>query len=363
MGTLNGQRRFGEQALMDALFTTLKVVGVLVAVAVFQSAAAGYAGFGSAALLVLLAATWVTNRRHGALPARADSAPRAREILAFQVQTVGFMLVAQWVVQMDLWYVYWFRYEGTSAESAATAIYASSQLFAQISYSVVISLTFVLFPLISGLSLQADPDSARRYVREALRYALVMVVGIAAILTAAPEASIDLQLRDLPIQLEALPGGAEALRWLGLGYVFFALLFVLSSVLNAAGLPRRSLKILLVVAAAQCVGGYLLLAPLGLAGQAVASLVAMALGAVIAARGLARMIGPVIPWKTLCRTLLAGAAVYGLALAWHPAGKLITIARIAAAGIVYLLLVVAFREFDRSDLEKFRRVLPGRRRA
>lgn len=377
MGTLNGEKRFAEQALMDGGFTTLKILCVLGFIAVFQSSAGGYAGFAAAAAGVFVASGLIVRKGHAGKSADIGDTPTIKDMFLFQMQTVGFMLLVQWVVQMDIWYVEWWGpyeadtqltlppAEGADPSTAVTitqtkaaaALYGSTQLFSQISYSVVISLTFVLFPLISGLG--EDKEAARRYVREALRYALIMVAGVIACLTAVPGATMNLLLRDLASNLQLVPSGDEALRWLGLGYGAFSLLFVLCAVLNAAGRPRHSIALMAVTLGVQCGLGFVLLPEHGIVGQGVAGLIAMSLGLSFGLVYMARWIGNVIPTSTVVRVAIAGAAAYGLALTWHPEGKLMTLVRVSLCGAVYLGVIIASREFGADDIAKFKKVIPG----
>lgn len=369
MGTLNGERRFGEQALMDGSFTTLKIFCVLGFVLAMQSAAGGYVGFATAAAAVLVLGVFMTRRGHGSLSSNIGATPTSGEIFRFQLQTVGFMFLVQWIVQMDLWYVIWFSDlseasltlesgEVLTTSQAARAVYAGTQLFSQISYSVVVSLTFVLFPLISRLG--DDRAAARNYIREALRYAIIMVVGVASLLTAVPGPTLDMLMRDLPSQLSLMPGAEESLRWLGAGYVCFSLLFVLCSVLNAAGRPRQSIALMATVLGVQLGAGFVLTSAHGPVGQGIAGLIAMAVGLALGLFTMGRWVGNVVPLPTVGRVLTAGLAVYGLALAWHPEGKLMTLVRLIACGVVYLVVVIALREFTKDDMAKFKKILPGK---
>ena len=348
-------------------------------------------GFAVAAAGVFLASGWVTSRGHRTSSAAGGESihttdigpsPSMRDLFIFQMQTVGFMLLVQWVVQMDLWYVAWWGpYDadvtvalpiaenaepGTAAKvltepEAARALYASAQLFSQISYSLVISLTFVLFPLISGIG--SDKTAARAYTQEALRYAMIMVVGVAVCLTSVPGETMNLLLGNLPAALELVPDGHEALRWLGLGYVAFALLFVVCAVLNAAGRPRHSMALIAIAFATQAGTGFALLPDHGIVGQGVAGLLAMGAALVVGLIYMSRWIGNVIPTATVIRVVIAGAAAYALALAWHPEGKMMALVRITLCGVVYLIGIIAMREFGADDVAKFKKVLPGGKKA
>lgn len=359
LGTLNGTRRFAEQAFVDGTFTTLKVVLVLGGVLAFGTVAGAYLGFASCAAAIFVLALVTLLRDPGGAQGEA---PSAGEILRFQVQTVGFMAAVQWVVQMDLWYVKWWSEIPDAAQKTAGDLYAGAQVFSQISYSAVIAVTFVLFPLISGTSLRKDPGQARGYVREALRYALVLVCAVALPISAAPRDALRILLPRVDESLAACPGADQALRWLALGYVAFAIFFLLCSVLNAAGRPRASIALGILVVGIQAGLGAVLVPRLGLEGQGIAGLVAMAAGLVAAAAVVGKELGSVIPGPTVCRVGVAGAAAYAFVTFWQPASLVFAVGRIAAAGVLFLLVLVALREFTAADRQRFFKVLPGGRR-
>ena len=370
MGTLNGEKRFAEQALLDAGFTTMKVVGVLAFAYVLKTTTGCFIGFAAAAAAVGLASIFVTARGHGNLARDDAAAPGRGDLFRFQLQTVAFMLLVQWLVQMDLWYIAWFAdYGDVDAErlkdlgESGRALYRSSQTFAQVGYALVVSVTFVLFPLISGASIYENKETARTYVGQAVRYAAIMIVGCAAILSSWPESSIGLLLNDPTKHLGFHPGGSEALRWLGLGYVAFGVLFLLCSVLNASGRPRASIIIAAVTVAVQAGLGYLLMQRYGLVGQSIATMVGMFVGLSVAVFMITKAIGPFLPVASLVRILIAGGVVYAAGLTWHPAGKVLTLGRYFGLGIVYLIVLFGIlREFKAADFDKFKRVLPGRKK-
>ena len=354
MGTLNGQRRFAEQAALDAGFTTAKVLFVILGAYLLGSVTGAFLGFLSAAVLVLLAGGLLTNRGLG--PKGAGGGPGIVRLFLFQMQTVGFMLCVQWTVQVDLLYLGWFDAFSGNALDDARGVYKATQLFSQISYSLVISVVFVLFPLVSASNMKERPEEVRRFVKEALRYALIMVTGVAAVLSSTPRAAIGLLPNTDKIELIGA-WQTEGLRWLAVGYVFFALLFIVCSVLNAAGSPRLSILLMVCVAVIQFLGAWLLIRDHQLVGLGVAGMVAMGTGCLLGLALLHRFVGGVVPWATLGRVLVAGAAVYGVAVLWHPPGKLMTVLRFVLEGGLYLAVILLLREFKAADKDKFMSVI------
>ncbi|HMS16701.1 MAG TPA: polysaccharide biosynthesis C-terminal domain-containing protein, partial [Planctomycetota bacterium] len=306
VGILNGQKRFFEQAVVDASFTTLKVLLVLLGVAMFQSAAGGYMGFALCAFLITALAAGLL-ARGGLRDSLPMPAPRASDILRFQSQTVLFMFLIQWIVHMDLWYVILWHQFPNDQLNDAKSLYGGTQLFAQLSYSLVIALTFVLFPLISRLDLSVSREKACNYVRRTLRYAAILVGGAVTVLSVHPPTPLSLLLSTSVVaHLDGVfPGQVLALPVLASGFACLALGFVILSAMNAADHAKRS-----IVAVAVGVAVHLALAPVligkwQLLGASIATgcgMLALLVMAVLLARA---PLGFVLPIPTLLRVAVS----------------------------------------------------------
>lgn len=350
LGVLNGRKAYGLQAAIDGSFTTAKLVLVLVGTALFGTAAGAYGGFALAALVILVAASFASARTIGAAESTA-AGPSLGTFAAYQFQTVGFMLVVQWIVQMDLQYFQWFLEGAAESRDAGRTLYAAVQLFAQIPYSLVVAVTLVMFPLVSASAAEGGA-AAQRYIREALRWALLIVLASTTVIIARPEGSLPLLLKDYAALVQQHPDAPLALALLGVGYVAFALYFLLGSALNAAGAAAASVMIGVGMAAAQGVLAFLLTPSFGIVGPALAGAIAMTLGAVAAFVVVGRRFGSVLPGATLLRGLLAALAGVGVA---HlcPTGSLIfTLGRFAATGGTLLAVLVLTGEFSREDRQR-----------
>lgn len=363
MGSLNGLQRFASQAFVDGAFTTLKLVLVLASLFVFQSVTGAYIGFATSAAICLAISVAVLLRRGGLPQGTGEVAHSVSGILGYQLKTIGFMSVVQWLVQMDLWYLLWWGTHAREADDAVKGLYGGSQLFAQLPYSAVISLTFVLFPLISRLDVKTDAAAARAYVREALRYAMIIAFLIAIPISAAPARSLMLLVKDVPELASKVEGGVECLRWLGLGFIAFSLHFVLSSVLNAAGRAATSLSLMLAVVGVQAALSYVLIPTHGPLGASIAGAIAMSLGFLAAILLLSRLLGPFFPLASAARILVASSVSYAISILWNPPSLLLRLSALALAAMAFLATLILLREFSETDRERFRRILSRKRRA
>ncbi|HOE26985.1 MAG: oligosaccharide flippase family protein [Candidatus Aureabacteria bacterium] len=340
VGFLNGLRRFLLQASLDMTFSTMKLGLMLVFAAAGFGAAGALGGFGLAAFLILLVAM-------GFSPAVA---PRGRFPLAplfsFQLFIVVFTVLSNLLLKTDLLLLK--RLSSPAEANTLAAFYAAAQQLAFIPYQAIVSVTFVIFPLVSGLTALGDAGRVRGYIREALRYSLMLTGLIAVLFSANAPATIRLLF---PAGYEA---GAGALSVLVFGVVFFSLFLVAATAISGSGRPGLSVLVGLGTLALDVLLNAWLIPVHGIRGAAVATTLAMAAG-MCAAWGCLRLrFGPCLPILSAARVAAAGAAVY-FASGLLPASGIYLAGSFAALAALYLLLLVALRELGAADLARVRK--------
>jgi O-antigen/teichoic acid export membrane protein len=246
------------------------------------------------------------------------------------------------------------------AASALAGLYGAAKNVAVIPYQLILSITFVVFPLVSRSTFEADQERTRTYIRETLRFTLLLTVWFALVLYLAGEPLLALLFG------KAYAAAAPALGLLLASTVLFSLHVVGGTVITGAGRPGVSLVLGAIAATGSAlgVGAAVALAP-GFDEALVAAAAALAgttaLAAVLPLGWLRHAFGPVVPWATFARVALAAGAV-GLAhvlLDLH--GRPALLAAVAVGGLGYPLLLLAAGEVRRSDLQRLARMLPGRK--
>ena len=113
------------------------------------------------------------------------------------------------------------------------AYYAAVQNLARLSYQAIIAATFVVFPLVSHAAAKGDEAATRSYVRNAMRFSLLVLLGVAAPIAGAASGVLRIVY---PAEYAA---GADALAILALGMVAFALFVIAATVISGSGKPAR----------------------------------------------------------------------------------------------------------------------------
>jgi O-antigen/teichoic acid export membrane protein len=362
VGTANGLRKFHLQASFDVGFSTAKTIlllaGAVVGRMLGHSVAGAFVGFIAAALIILLVAGRTVGMREGQ---QAFPAPR---LITFMGGVVLYTLLINLALNYDLLLLR--RFAGAAAPGApADALagaYEAVRNLALLPYQALLVVTFVIFPLVSRATFAADREATAAYVRQTLRYALILGVALAVTLSARPSALLAI------LYPKAYGIGAQALPILAAGIVALALLSIAGSIVTASGRPDIAVGL---VALTLAVGSALAFAfvpgatpgPAMLTASAVATALGMLAGLVAALVYLWRRFAALPPFLSVLRVCTAAALATALGRVMPGSGKIAGLAATVAAGIAFAAVLLLLREFGTTDREKFAKILKLRRRA
>ena len=376
VGYLNGRKLFTRQACLDIAFATLKTVLILGAVFLGMGVMGAIGGFVATAIAVTVAAgvwVWTTDRETESVATESSGGKSlAVRLVGYMVAVMSYTLLLNLIIRADLFILKALAAEGgaTDFSNSLVGVYTAMANVARLPYQAVIAITFVAFPLISQTTFEGDRSAARTYIRQTLRYSLLLVAGMVVALIAEREMLVAALYPDIYAQ------GADALLWLGLGMMAFALMFVTTTVLIGAGRPLGSLL----------AAGFTLVAAVGLnlaflhglepgwtmlerAGMATA--IATGAGALVALGQLLWRYRAGVPLPTAVRVAVAGAAVCLLGQLTPLTGFIESLSRLfklavvggkmAILAVLFYALLYALREFGPEDRARLASVL-GRRR-
>lgn len=343
MGFINGLKQFGKQAALDMTFSTLKlllVVGLAFVMTRFDLALAGaIGGFGLAAFLVLVIAI-------AAVPHRPfEGYLGIGTLFRFSFFIMLFTFIITLLLGIDLLLL-----KKLGSDGAFAGYYTTAQYLAFIPYQAIISITFVLFPLISRLTHIDDRDRVCGYIKEALRYSLMIAMLIAVLFSAN---SGPLMRLLLPRGYES---GAAALSILVFGVLCFAIFFVGATVITGSGRPGHSA---LLGAGALVISyglNYILIPRYEMSGAAAASSIAMAAALAGSWIYLRARFGACLPLLSTARVCAAGAAVYAVS-SFFPVAGVAVIGKFAVLSVVYVAILFALRELGADDLKRVKGII------
>lgn len=362
VGSANGTRQFHKQAALDMTSATLRAGGIigaaLLGLGVFGVIAAWVAVSGA----MLVIAAIVVGLPRGNLRA-GQVAPMARFLggLALYLIILNFLMSADQFLLKRLsaeWFhahPEWLATHGGGADAATQAdgqvgFYRAVQTFARLPYQLMLAVTFVIFPLVSRSTFEGDAEKTRGYVRTTMRYSLI-AAGAMGVALAANSTGI----LSVPYPREYAVEGGLALLILALGNVAFALFSIGGTILNGAGrtgdtivVAAATLVLLVVglwIGIPRCHPGAEMLTVC-----AATSAAAMVLAAAGTGWQLLRRFGAFVPLLTIARVVLAGAAAIAVGQKLETHGKIMALAELVLAALIYAAVLVGTRELGRADL-------------
>lgn len=431
IGYFNGIKDFVRQATMDMTFATLKAVGIVGLVLLGFGVGGAVAGFvGAAGIICVVSALWVwrlMRTHHERFPANPDAekpAPKKafKRLLGFLVLIMLYTFALNGLMRADLFVLKRVTADVPQHLASATDLFKLiSNKFAgfdgavlniaRIPYQGVIAVTFVIFPLISESTFQEDREKTQAYIRDTFRYCLLLIAVVGGLLALNADSII------AGLYSSEYQAASTALAILSISIVFFALLYVATTIIIGAGKPQVAVVIMAVSLAlsaglnywfvsdvheetiaslewepmqadtdpssaqdavhnaiamadnrVELAGPYLHEGATYMEAGAVATTIAMFCGFLLSLLWLWHTFGAGAPPMTVLRiagALLAVAGVdYLIALppAWvDEYGKLvylgIVVAKMAAMGLIFLLVLFVLREFGEKDLARVKAVI------
>lgn len=294
--------------------------------------------------------------------------------------------------------------------SKFAGFYGAVLNIARIPYQGVIAVTFVIFPLISESTFKKDRSKTQAYIKDTFRYCLLLIAGVGGLLALNADSII------AGLYSSEYGAAASALAILSVSIIFFALYYVATTIIIGAGRPSVAVVIMAVslamsaglnywfvndvhdetvaqldwtpleaqeassaqgavhqaIAVAQnrvdLAGPYLLEGSEYMEQAAIATTIAMFVGFLLSLLWLWKNYGAAAPPMTVARILAALGALYGvdylvqLPPSWVAEyGKIgylgIVAGKMAAMGLLFLVVLFVLREFGEKDLNRVKAVI------
>ena len=364
VGSLNGKHLFAQQARLDVTFSTLRTVGILGGAALGLGAIGAVAGFATAAAtIVTISLIWIGFGKRGAPGERIQ---RRRwigfmaPIWTYQICLNGILMIDLQVLKRTATEI---AFASTATSQAAVDLanqyvgyYRAAQTFAFVPYQLIISLTFVVFPMISRATSIGNREAAQSTIQHAMRLSLLLLL-----LVAAPTSGAAHGVMRLAYPAEYL-AGAPALSILVFGVAAFALFAVAATAISGAGKPSIAAMIAGVSLLAVVIANRVLVMRAGLGEQtleaaATGTAIGMAIALVLSASVLYQQFGVFIPIVTWIRAALAAGAGYAAAAAIPHGSAVMALIALAVGFASSAVALVVTRELTKDDWHALRRVV------
>lgn len=369
VGALNGRQMFVSQAGLDIFYGVSRMVlllgGAYLGAKVLKDGVIGASlGFvAAAALIVPIAAS-----RTGLGKPGPGGITRG-DYVAFLLPLVFGQISLNLLLQTDFMILSRTAGNhalaeglGASAGDELMGVYRGVQLFAFLPYQLLMSVQFVLFPMLAKAQSEGDTEAVKRYVRTGVRLAL-LIVG----LVAGPIAALGPHVLHFAFPVLIAERGGDALRILAPGMGFFAVLSICCAALTSLRRETVSMVITVGTVAMVACAVWLMLqrAPFGkpmVDASATGVFAAMFFCCIVAALILWRATGAFVAPLSLVRVLFAmGITITaGRYVPWM--GKLLVPVEAAAMMGLYLVILVVTGEVGKAEIGMLKAVA-GRKKA
>jgi O-antigen/teichoic acid export membrane protein len=270
IGSMNGQKKFQLQALMDICFSILKCSFVIGAAALGFGVSGSVGGFAAASMITVVISMLII------LKIQKTKSPMqiiANKMFGFELNVIILTFFQNLLIQSDLFWIKHLAVDQYSSDLAG--IYASVQACSRFSFSLVAAIGLLIFPVISELSSIKELGQLRKHIQITLHVTLILVIPAALLFILFPSELLGFVY---PPEYRA---GEEALRVLGFGSLCLAILSVVITVITSIGQPIISSLILWVALMIQSFLCFWLIPRYSIIGAACASTIGWTSGVIL----------------------------------------------------------------------------------
>lgn len=344
-GYFNGKKDFGIQAGLDITYSTLKLVFIVLLAWLGFGVNGSVGGFALAAGCVLCISAMIAR----AGDRKGDV--RAGHLFKFQSYLLLFTFVLTLLQRVDLMLIKALSSPDAKTASENAGYYSAAVDIANITYQIIVSVTFVIFPLVSQSTFENDRRRTQGYISNTLRYTLMVMALTATLFSSGASRVLRVIYRD------TYQAGSEALRIVAFGMLFFGLLYIVTTIISASGQPRISLLLGVITLITSTVLNATLIPSYGLVGGAMATTISMLMGTILGCCYLWSRFKTLMSIRSALRISACAGTVYGVSFLFSPASKLLIIAQLIGLSITYAIALVISGELGRSDLRLLTKVL------
>ena len=342
-GVLNGMKLFGREALVSIVYSLLKVLFLFVLIHYY-----GIAGAVTGYLVAIVGGMFLARFLAPSGSGETGAPFPIMRIVRFAVPVMLFSFIISLIQNIDLYFIR--ALIPPPGTDSANSYYGCAQQFSKIPYMILFALSMTLFPNISSLTARpGGKQKAAQTIRKSLRAGLLLVLPVSCLIGGASSNLIEWVF-------PTINGGGDALRVLIFGQTLLSFLFILTTILTAAGRPWLSFSLVGVTLGIDVILNYLLIPAYGITGAAAATTISSAVGAIAAAGAVRRNFRALVVPSSAVKITIASAIVFWLTLLINPARWMIPPVFLLLWAI-YILLLLVFREIDKNDWQMLKSLI------
>lgn len=332
-GILNGLKKYSKSSKVLIIYHILRVTFV------FTLVLLGFEIFGviMGYILALFIATLFAYKYSKTKLRGTDIS--TKDILSFSYPMVIFTFSYILIMNLDILFV-----ANITNNSNDVAYFTAASTIAGVAYTILMALSFTIYPSISKSIKQGDMEQTKSYINYFTRYAFMILLPLSVIVYKTSEDIITL----------FYPGeyiaGSEALGILIFGISFISMFIIFASIINTAGDSKPSMIVGLCLIPISIVTNYILINKYGMAGGAMATTITGFIGMIAIGLIAKSIFKTLIPFSSLIKICSASGIVYVI-LNFFPASGIIILMVDVLVFIGYFGILYLFGEFKKEDFD------------
>jgi O-antigen/teichoic acid export membrane protein len=358
VGYLNGQKKFLPQSILDVTYSTLKAAGIIVLALLTNSVNGAIFGFAVAVIIAFLLAPLVSGK---SINQEQNSSFSSSKFLKFQSELLAAILVSNLLQRADLILIKKYISLDSVTANKMAGYYTALMTIAGVTYQAIVSVAFVIFPIISKASFEEQKEEVKSYIRQTTKYTFILMALSATIFSS--NAKIVLEV----LYNQEYTIGADALIIAAYGLMFFGLIYILTTIISSSGKPRVSLLVGIITLICSVVLNILLIPTHQIIGAALATTIAMFIGVIVSSAYIQMTFKACFNIKSVVSTLIAVTCMYFVNIILPDIlfnltnGKINLIFNlmfhIALQSTIYLIVLVITQEITSKEVNLVRKVL------
>ena len=325
LGAHNGLHRFDSQALIVIFYGLSKVASSIGLVLAGVGIAGAFIGNFLGSAVGLAIGLWRLNR---ASLVETTVSEHYSRLTKFAAPIILYSLSLNAVFYLDLLFVKRFL------PPVVAGYYTAAATIARVPYFIFLGLGFSILPVLSRALAQQNVAETRRLLRQTMRLLFVLLAPVLALVI--PNAGSIIAF----LYTDAYQPATPILPLLIISIVLYTFWMVFSTIMSAASKPDRAFQLSLVAAVADVILCWILVPRWEGRGAALATLGASACGMLMTGTYVLRRFEFIIPWRSLWRAIIAGAAAWAVSMWWTTAGVMLLVELIVLFGFYLVLLYI-----------------------
>lgn len=333
LGYLSGRRLFAKRAIALCLYSFGKVLAVFILVFMGYGVRGAILGY-VIGIFIGMTVAGIFSREESHT---SQDFPSSRLIL-FALPIIFFSGALNLLMNLDLMCV-----KVLVDDVSAAGLYTSAMMMTKVPYIIFLAFSIALLPAISESTSTRNAELTAFYIRNSLRYLLILLVPIAFFLIAVPHEIMQLVYSDL------YTAAGEVLSILIVGILFLTVISVLTAIITGSGRPQVSLAIVFFLVPLDLGLNIYLIPRFALQGAAAATTLTALIGLLMSAGYVKWKFHTLMELKSFLKIVGLGLVFYFVPRLLQASGPLLLVYALGLM-VLYVGLLWGLKEIKSEDL-------------